>query len=210
MTDRVADCPLAKADLSLIVYEDASYQNKRNVSMKQTPVLIAGAGPVGTTLALDLAFRGVACVVIEKNHTTTRHPKMDITNGRSMELFRRIGLSDRLRDVAVPQDHPVRCVVDHLTQRKRIAPLSLSRRHGTAAQISPAKRRIEPARTGDAGIASRSRTGVAASARTTATRRSSLRPGLRGLHPRRSRRDGNTSFRRRRRGTSALSVPCRM
>jgi 2-polyprenyl-6-methoxyphenol hydroxylase-like FAD-dependent oxidoreductase len=74
--------------------------------MKQTPVLIAGAGPVGMTLALDLAFRGVACVIVEKNHTTTSHPKMDITNGRSMELFRRIGLSDRLREVAVPQDHP--------------------------------------------------------------------------------------------------------
>src|ERR1700728_4080378 len=74
--------------------------------MKHTPVLIAGAGPVGMTLALDLAFRGVACVIVEKNHTTTSHPKMDITNGRSMELFRRIGLSDRLRDVAVPQDHP--------------------------------------------------------------------------------------------------------
>ena len=74
--------------------------------MKHTPVLIAGAGPVGMTLALDLAFRGVACVIVEKNHTTTSHPKMDITNGRSMELFRRIGLSDRLREVAVPQDHP--------------------------------------------------------------------------------------------------------
>ena len=74
--------------------------------MKQTPVLIAGAGPVGMTLAFDLAFRGVACVIVEKNHTTTSHPKMDITNGRSMELFRRIGLSDRLREVAVPPDHP--------------------------------------------------------------------------------------------------------
>ena len=73
--------------------------------MKHTPVLIAGAGPVGMTLALDLAFRGVACVIVEKNHATTSHPKMDITNGRSMELFRRIGLSDRLREVAVPQDH---------------------------------------------------------------------------------------------------------
>jgi 2-polyprenyl-6-methoxyphenol hydroxylase-like FAD-dependent oxidoreductase len=74
--------------------------------MKHTPVLIAGAGPVGMTLAFELAFRGVACVIVEKNHTTTSHPKMDITNGRSMELFRRIGLSDRLREVAVPQKHP--------------------------------------------------------------------------------------------------------
>jgi 2-polyprenyl-6-methoxyphenol hydroxylase-like FAD-dependent oxidoreductase len=74
--------------------------------MKQTSVLIAGAGPVGMTLAFELAFRGIPCVVVEKNLTTTSYPKMDITNGRSMELFRRIGLADRLREVAVPQDHP--------------------------------------------------------------------------------------------------------
>ncbi len=43
------------------------------------------------------------CLLVERNPTTTRHPKMDITNGRSMELFRRLGLADRLRAVAVPE-----------------------------------------------------------------------------------------------------------
>ena len=73
--------------------------------MEVTQVLIAGAGPVGMTLALDLARRGVRSIVVERNLTTTAHPKMDITNARSMELFRAAGIADALRAVAVPEDH---------------------------------------------------------------------------------------------------------
>ena len=71
--------------------------------MKHIPVLIAGGGPVGMTLARTLALHGVRCLLVERHETTTQHPKMDITNGRSMELFRRIGVADRLRSVAVPE-----------------------------------------------------------------------------------------------------------
>jgi 2-polyprenyl-6-methoxyphenol hydroxylase-like FAD-dependent oxidoreductase len=74
--------------------------------MKSVPVLIAGGGPVGMTLANVLAHFGIRSMLVEKNTTTTRHPKMDITNSRSMELFRRFGLSGALRNVAVPEDHP--------------------------------------------------------------------------------------------------------
>ncbi|MDD7972842.1 FAD-dependent monooxygenase [Roseinatronobacter alkalisoli] len=74
--------------------------------MKHVSVLVAGGGPVGLTLARDLAQRGVDCLLVERNPTTTRHPKMDNTNVRSMELFRHAGLEDQLRAVAVPQDHP--------------------------------------------------------------------------------------------------------
>lgn len=73
--------------------------------MKQVQVLIAGGGPVGMTLARDLARRGVTCMLVERNPATTRHPKMDITNVRSMELFRRLGLADELRAVAVAEDN---------------------------------------------------------------------------------------------------------
>lgn len=73
--------------------------------MKHVPVLIAGGGPVGMTLARTLASFGVRCLLVERQPSTTRHPKMDITNGRSMELFRRIGLADKLRTVAVPEDN---------------------------------------------------------------------------------------------------------
>ena len=73
--------------------------------MNHVPVLIAGGGPVGMTLARTLALYGVRCLLVERNPTTTRHPKMDITNGRSMELFRRLGVADRLRAVAVPEEN---------------------------------------------------------------------------------------------------------
>ncbi|MCX7362721.1 MAG: FAD-dependent monooxygenase [Alphaproteobacteria bacterium] len=73
--------------------------------MRRAPVLIAGGGPVGMTLARTLASFGVRSLLVERNPTTTRHPKMDITNGRSMELFRRLGLADRLRAVAVPEEN---------------------------------------------------------------------------------------------------------
>ena len=87
--------------------------------MEQTPVLIAGGGPVGLMLALELDYHGIDAVLVERNPTTTRHPKMDITNGRSMELFRRLGVIDELRAEAVPEDHPVSVIwADNLAGRE--------------------------------------------------------------------------------------------
>src|SRR5574341_1412811 len=73
--------------------------------MIEVPVLIAGAGPVGLATALELKTRGIRALVVERNASTTRHPKMDVTNGRSMEHFRRLGVADRIRDVAVPREN---------------------------------------------------------------------------------------------------------
>jgi len=74
--------------------------------MEFTPVLIAGGGPVGMTLAVDLAQKGVRSILVERNRTTTVHPKMDITNSRSMELFRKAGLANALRAAAVEENNP--------------------------------------------------------------------------------------------------------
>jgi 2-polyprenyl-6-methoxyphenol hydroxylase-like FAD-dependent oxidoreductase len=74
--------------------------------MQQTQVLIAGGGPVGLMLATVLGSYGIKTMLVERNLTTTRHPKMDITNGRSMELFRKFGLVDALRKAAVPEANP--------------------------------------------------------------------------------------------------------
>jgi 2-polyprenyl-6-methoxyphenol hydroxylase-like FAD-dependent oxidoreductase len=71
--------------------------------VQNIPVLIAGGGPVGMTLALNLARYGVRSMLVERNPATTRHPKMDLTNGRSMELFHRLGIDEHLRDAGVPR-----------------------------------------------------------------------------------------------------------
>ncbi|KAH7232704.1 hypothetical protein B0J15DRAFT_572201 [Fusarium solani] len=69
------------------------------------PVLIAGAGPSGLLLSLQLAQQGVRSMLIERNLDTTKWPKMDVTNCRSMELFNRLGISQGLRDLGVGQDY---------------------------------------------------------------------------------------------------------
>ena len=70
-------------------------------------VIISGAGPVGLTTAINLGRYGVNCLVIERNPGPAPWPKMDRTNARSMEMFRRLGLADRIRGLGYPPDNPM-------------------------------------------------------------------------------------------------------
>jgi 2-polyprenyl-6-methoxyphenol hydroxylase-like FAD-dependent oxidoreductase len=72
-----------------------------------TQVLIVGAGPVGLTLANDLGRRGIRCVLIERNEAPLGYPKMERCNPRTMEIFRRLGLADRIRAAGYPPDWPM-------------------------------------------------------------------------------------------------------
>lgn len=66
-----------------------------------TSVLIAGGGPVGLALAVELGLRGVECVVVEPRLEPTRlRPRAKTLNTRTMEHFRRWGLADRVRSAA--------------------------------------------------------------------------------------------------------------
>ena len=64
-------------------------------------IVIVGGGPVGLILARVLSTHGVKALLFERNKSTTTWPKMDITNARSMELFKQIGLADHLREQGV-------------------------------------------------------------------------------------------------------------
>jgi 2-polyprenyl-6-methoxyphenol hydroxylase-like FAD-dependent oxidoreductase len=75
--------------------------------MIQTQVIIVGAGPVGLTLAIDLGRRGVGCVVIERNETSIQLPKMERCNARTMEIYRRLGIAEKIRDAGLRRDAPM-------------------------------------------------------------------------------------------------------
>jgi 2-polyprenyl-6-methoxyphenol hydroxylase-like FAD-dependent oxidoreductase len=75
--------------------------------VSDTPVLIVGAGPVGLTLALDLGRRGLRCTLIERNATSIQLPKMERCNARTMEIFRRLGIADRVRAAGLRADAPM-------------------------------------------------------------------------------------------------------
>jgi 2-polyprenyl-6-methoxyphenol hydroxylase-like FAD-dependent oxidoreductase len=70
----------------------------------ETFVLIAGGGPIGLSAAIELAWRGVPCVLVNDNAETATHPKCNNTNARSMEHFRRLGIADQLRSEGLPAD----------------------------------------------------------------------------------------------------------
>lgn len=72
---------------------------------KPRSVVIAGAGPVGMILALELSLHGVRSTLVEQSPHTTPFPKMDLTNSRSMELLDRLGVADLVREVGVAPEH---------------------------------------------------------------------------------------------------------
>jgi 2-polyprenyl-6-methoxyphenol hydroxylase-like FAD-dependent oxidoreductase len=72
-----------------------------------TEVLIVGAGPVGLTLAIDLAWRGVDVMVADLRRAgEPPSVKCNSISARSMETFRRLGLAARLRAAGLPRDYP--------------------------------------------------------------------------------------------------------
>jgi 2-polyprenyl-6-methoxyphenol hydroxylase-like FAD-dependent oxidoreductase len=72
-----------------------------------TQVLIVGAGPVGLTLAFDLGRRGIRCVLVEQKEAPQFLPKMERCNARTMEIFRRLGLADKIRAAGLRADIPM-------------------------------------------------------------------------------------------------------
>lgn len=70
-------------------------------------VLIAGGGPSGLFLALDLASRGIPSIVIEpRTSVDPARPRAKTTNARTMTHLRRLGLADKLRAAApLPVDY---------------------------------------------------------------------------------------------------------
>ncbi|MFE6051367.1 FAD-dependent monooxygenase [Kitasatospora sp. NPDC056446] len=67
-----------------------------------TSVLIAGGGPVGLTLSVLLSGYGVPHLLVEAHPGTARHPKARGVSARSMEILRRCGLEEEVRQAGLP------------------------------------------------------------------------------------------------------------
>jgi 2-polyprenyl-6-methoxyphenol hydroxylase-like FAD-dependent oxidoreductase len=73
----------------------------------KSEVLIVGAGPVGLTLATDLAWRGIDVTVVEtRARAAAPDPKCNHVAARTMEIFRRLGVAEKVRNAGLPADYP--------------------------------------------------------------------------------------------------------
>ncbi|MGH6664440.1 MAG: FAD-dependent monooxygenase [Pseudolabrys sp.] len=88
------------------------------VSAPDTEVIVVGAGPVGLTLAIDLGRRGARCILLEQKEAPQFLPKMERCNARTMEIYRRLGIVEKVRDAGLPRDVPMDVfIVTSLTEK---------------------------------------------------------------------------------------------
>ena len=73
---------------------------------RRASVIIIGAGPTGLVLAIELGRRGIATLLLSESTETSTTPKATVTQARTMEHFRRLGLAETVRSTGVPGDHP--------------------------------------------------------------------------------------------------------
>ncbi|KAL4874206.1 FAD binding domain-containing protein [Aspergillus karnatakaensis] len=73
----------------------------------RTPILIIGAGPVGLSLGLELLHHNIPVHILEKTpEITEHHPKGRNNDMRSLEHYRRWGISDELRSLSWKTANP--------------------------------------------------------------------------------------------------------
>ncbi|MDJ1006200.1 MAG: FAD-dependent monooxygenase [Paracoccaceae bacterium] len=70
----------------------------------ETDVLIVGTGPAGASAAALLGRLGVKALLVNKYGWTAPTPRAHITNQRTMEVIRDMGLEDEVHKWAVPND----------------------------------------------------------------------------------------------------------
>jgi 2-polyprenyl-6-methoxyphenol hydroxylase-like FAD-dependent oxidoreductase len=69
-------------------------------------VAIAGGGPFGLMLAIELGRRNVSVVLFDAKSSTAFNPQANATQARTMEYFRRLGFADEIRALGLPEDYP--------------------------------------------------------------------------------------------------------
>lgn len=77
------------------------------MSTIEFPLVVAGAGPVGTCIAIEAASRGVPVVVLESRAADVPpSAKCNTVASRTLEVFRRFGVADEVRAAGLPDDFP--------------------------------------------------------------------------------------------------------
>ena len=102
---RQVDGPVVDRTKPRILFKDETMSAA--APSKRYPVLIAGAGPVGLALAIELAWRGIRCLLVEQSDGSVDFPTTNLANTRTCEHLRRWGLAGRMRfESGYPTDYP--------------------------------------------------------------------------------------------------------
>src|SRR5437879_9658329 len=82
-------------------YQRHADQDRTVADLAEHPVVVVGAGPVGLSLAIDLAQRGQAVVLLDDADRIGEGSRAICFSKRSLEYWDRLGVGDRMVDKGV-------------------------------------------------------------------------------------------------------------
>jgi 2,4-dichlorophenol 6-monooxygenase len=85
-------------------FDDGTAETELPHGTVATDVLIVGSGPAGGAAALCLATLGIPNIMITKYRWTANTPRAHITNQRTMEIFRDLGIEQQVLADASPHE----------------------------------------------------------------------------------------------------------
>lgn len=89
----------------MVKFQDGISSTKTpEAELVETDVLIVGSGPAGASAALFLSTLGIPNIMITKYRWTANTPRAHITNQRTMEIFRDVGIEDQVLAEATPHE----------------------------------------------------------------------------------------------------------
>ena len=87
--------PAGRGELESLYFDYPHFEFRRPPEMAgqsdRHPVVVAGAGPVGMTAAIDLARRGVPCVLLERKDTLNDGSRAICISRNSLETLQQLG-----------------------------------------------------------------------------------------------------------------------
>ena len=79
-----------------LAFPYVAHADQRAATPPRHPVVIVGAGPVGLSLAIDLAQRGVPVVLLDNDDRLSTGSRAICFAKRTLEIFDRLGCGDRM------------------------------------------------------------------------------------------------------------------
>jgi 3-(3-hydroxy-phenyl)propionate hydroxylase len=91
----------AALDYQTLAFDYTRSPDQEASTPARHPVVLVGAGPVGLSLAIDLAQRGVPVVVLDDDHTLSTGSRAICFAKRTLEIFDRLGCGQRIASKGV-------------------------------------------------------------------------------------------------------------